>query len=102
MGFINEPGDIFTLQDRQQGEVDIISQEGWGELSMNNLFQSINERRSVSLDKFIYSLGIRHIGINNAKLISQQLTSVENLLSTVEKIQHDPDDALQSLSRMMV
>ena len=73
MGFINEPGDIFTLQERQaQGEVDIISLEGWGELSMNNLFQSINERRSVSLDKFIYSLGIRHIGINNAKLISQQ------------------------------
>ena len=96
MGFINEPGDIFTLQDRQaQGEVDIISLEGWGELSMNNLFQSINERRSVSLDKFIYSLGIRHIGINNAKLISQQLTSVENLLSTLEKIRHDPDDALQ-------
>ncbi|GIR68547.1 MAG: hypothetical protein CM15mP73_3680 [Hyphomicrobiales bacterium] len=62
---------------------------------MNNLFQSINERRSVSLDKFIYSLGIRHIGINNAKLISQQLTSVENLLSTLEKIRHDPGDALQ-------
>ena len=96
MGFINEPGDIFTLQERQaQGEVDIISLEGWGELSMNNLFQSINERRSVSLDKFIYSLGIRHIGINNAKLISQQLTSVGNLLSTLEKIRHDPDDALQ-------
>ena len=95
MGFVNEPGDIYTLQDRQaQGQVDILSLEGWGELSMNNLFQSINGRRSVSLDKFIYSLGIRHVGVNNAKLISQQLTSVENLLSTVEKIRHDSDDAL--------
>ena len=48
------------------------------------------------MDKFIYSLGIRHIGINNAKLVSQQLTSVENLLSTIGKISHDPDDALQA------
>ena len=97
MGLVNEPGDIYTLQDRQaQDQVDILSLEGWGELSMNNLFQSINERRSVSLDKFIYSLGIRHIGVNNAKLVSQQLTSIENLLSTIEKIHHDRDDALQA------
>ncbi|MDC3084464.1 NAD-dependent DNA ligase LigA [Gammaproteobacteria bacterium] len=96
-GFVKEPGDIYTLQLRQsRDEIDILSLEGWGELSMNNLFQSINDRRSVSLDKFIYSLGIRHIGINNAKLVSQQLTSVENLLSTIEKISHDPDDALQA------
>ena len=96
-GFVKEPGDIYTLQLRQsRDEIDILSLEGWGELSMNNLFQSINDRRSVSLDKFIYSLGIRHIGINNAKLISQQLTSVENLLSTIGKISHDPDDALQA------
>ena len=96
-GFIKEPGDIYTLQTRQsQGEIDILSLEGWGELSMNNLFQSINQRRSVSLDKFIYSLGIRHIGVNNAKLISHQLASIENLLSTVENITHDPNDALQA------
>ena len=97
-GFVSEPGDIYTLQVRQsQGEIDILSLEGWGKLSMNNLFQSINERRSISLDKFIYSLGIRHIGVNNAKLISQQLTSIGNLLSTIEKIGYDQNTALQAL-----
>ena len=88
--FVISPHDIFTLETRQlNGEIDILSLEGWGDLSMNNLFSNINGRRSVTLDKLIYSLGIRHVGINTSKLIGQQLNSIDNLFETINKANYD-------------
>ena len=52
--------------------------EGWGNKSISNLKYSIENSKKISLDRFIYSLGIRHIGQENAKLISQHLKSPEN------------------------
>jgi DNA ligase (NAD+) len=54
--------------------------EGWGKLSTANLKYSIEEKKSISFEKFIYSLGIRHIGLENAKLIAKYLKSFTNLL----------------------
>ncbi len=89
-GFIKRPNDIFTLQSRQeQGLIDILSLDGWGSLSMSNLFSSIDEKRKITLDKFIYSLGIRHIGINTSKIISQNLNSISNLISLIGNIHSD-------------
>ena len=45
--------------------------DGWGNLSVENLKFSINQKKNISLEKFIYALGIRHIGLENAKLISK-------------------------------
>ena len=49
--------------------------EGWGNLSVSNLRYSIDKKKKISLDKFIYSLGIRHIGQENAKLLARHLKS---------------------------
>ena len=52
--------------------------EGWGKLSVTNLKFSINKKKQISLDRFIYSLGIRHIGQENAKLIATHLKTMVN------------------------
>jgi len=52
--------------------------EGWGDLSVSNLRYSIEDKKKISLERFIYSLGIRHIGQENAKLIARHLKSSEN------------------------
>ena len=96
-GFVKRPNDIFTLQSRQeQGSIDILSLDGWGNLSMSNLFSSIDEKRKITLDKFIYSLGIRHIGINTSKIISQNLNSINNLISLIDNIHSDYNSYLEA------
>jgi DNA ligase (NAD+) len=96
-GFIKRPNDIFTLQSRQeQGLIDILSLDGWGNLSMSNLFSSIDEKRRITLDKFIYSLGIRHIGINTSKIISQNLNSINNLINLIDNIHSDYNSHLEA------
>ena len=64
--FIRFPQDIFNLDYDK-----IESLDGWGKLSIQNLKYSINQKRDISLEKFIYALGIRHIGLENAKLLSK-------------------------------
>ena len=69
------PQDIFNLDYNK-----IEKMEGWGDQSVLNLRYSINEKKKISFEKFIYSLGIRHIGLENAKLISKNLKSPVNFL----------------------
>ncbi len=70
---IRLPQDIFNLN------YDKIKRlEGWGELSVTNLKFSIEQKKKISLDRFIYSLGIRHIGQENAKLIARHLKTAIN------------------------
>ncbi len=73
---IKLPQDIFNLDYNKIEEL-----EGWGKLSVSNLKYSIQERKNISLERFIYSLGIRHIGLENAKLISRYLKSASNLIN---------------------
>jgi DNA ligase (NAD+) len=70
------PQDIFSLDFKKIEEM-----EGWGGKSINNLKYSINEKKNISLEKFIFSLGIRHIGLENAKLISRSLKSSKNFVA---------------------
>ena len=67
---INLPQDIFRLDFGK-----IKSLEGWGRQSVENLKYSINEKKNISLERFIYSLGIRHIGLENAKILSKYFKS---------------------------
>ncbi len=73
---IRLPQDIFDLDFNQ-----IQSLDGWGKLSAANLEYSINSKKTISLERFIYSLGIRHIGLENAKLISKHLKNSSNFSS---------------------
>ena len=73
LGLIKLPNDIFNLRYDKIKKLD-----GWGELSVSNLRFSIAEKKRITLERFIYSLGIRHIGQENAKLIAKHLKSSEN------------------------
>ena len=70
---IKLPQDIFNLN---YDEIEKL--EGWGKLSVKNLKFSIEQKKKISLDRFIYSLGIRHIGQENAKLIARHLKTSKN------------------------
>ena len=76
---IKLPQDIFNLDFQK-----IEKLEGWGKLSVTNLRFSIEQRKKISLERFIYSLGIRHIGQENAKLIARHLKNSSNFLKLSE------------------
>jgi len=73
---IRLPQDIFDLDFSKIEKID-----GWGKLSVSNLKYAINNSKKITLDKFIFSLGIRNIGKENAKLISQNIKTMENLIN---------------------
>ena len=73
---IKLPQDIFNLDLNKIENLD-----GWGEQSVKNLEYSINLRKNISFERFIFALGIRHIGLENAKLISKNLKSYKNFLA---------------------
>jgi len=62
---VKEPADIFTLEKRDK-KINLKEVEGYGETSVRNLYQSIEARREISLERFIYALGIRHVGETTA------------------------------------
>ena len=78
--FIRLPQDIFKLDYKKISNLD-----GWGKLSISNLKYSIEKSKIILLDRFIFSIGIRHIGIENAKLISDYVKSINNLLEIIKK-----------------
>ncbi len=69
-GWIKEPADIFTLEARNH-EIKLEEQEGFGEVSVRNLFASIAARREISLERFIYALGMRHVGETTARALAR-------------------------------
>ena len=72
LNLIKEPSNIFDLNYNK-----IKNLEGWGELSINNLKKAIKKSQIISLDKFIYSIGIRHIGQENAKILAGFFRSIQ-------------------------
>lgn len=71
-GMVMAPADIFTLEERDKRALTKLrNREGWGAVSARNLFEAINQRRSIELHRFIFALGIRHVGEGNAKLLAR-------------------------------
>ena len=76
LNLIRLPQDIFKL------DYSVIEKlDGWGKQSVSNLKYSINIKKTIPFEKFIFALGIRHIGLENAKLISKNLHSIKNFIS---------------------
>jgi DNA ligase (NAD+) len=69
-GWIKEPADIFTLEARNP-KLKLEEIEGYGETSVRNLFAAISGRREISLERFIYALGIRHVGETTARALAR-------------------------------
>ena len=84
LNLIKLPQDIFNLDFKK-----IENLEGWGKQSMENLKYSINQRKNISLERLIYSLGIRHIGLENAKILSKYFKSFSNFINFSNEVNLD-------------
>jgi DNA ligase (NAD+) len=83
-GLIESPPDIFTLEERDKKSAHPLRErDGWGETSIRNLFAAIDARRRIGLDRFIYALGIRHVGETNARLLARGYGSAESFRDSV-------------------
>ena len=84
-GFIKNAVDIFKLEENNaKSIVKIENLMGFGKKSAENLFTSIEVAKSIGLDKFIYALGIRHIGANNASLLANEVKNISKLIELLE------------------
>ncbi len=104
LNFIRIPSDIFNLNYSK-----IEKLEGWGKLSINNLKKAVEKSRSIALDKFIYSVGIRHIGQENGKILANFFKTPkrfselfisnkrENILKNLEDLDGIGDTQIKSI-----
>lgn len=84
---INSPVDIFHLRQKNQENIaKLENMPGWGAKSVENLLSSIDKAKFTSLNRFIYSLGIRHIGQSNAKLLASEFKSCDNFVESMIKL----------------
>jgi DNA ligase (NAD+) len=98
-GLITRPQDIFTLEARNARSLKRMEKrEGWGETSARNLFSAIAARRSIPLNRFIFALGIPHIGETSAKLLARHFGSFEALRNTAASAADPASDALGELT----
>ena len=79
-GRVRSPADIFDLESKDGTEEfpKLAEREGWGETSANNLFQAIEARRRMSLDRLIFALGIRHTGQSIARLLARRFPTLDD------------------------
>ena len=92
-GLIKTPADIFTLEARDSAPgslVKIRNFEGYGETSVRNLFAAIEARRKVDLNRFIFALGIRHVGETNARRLARHFETFD-ALRAVARVAKDED-----------
>ena len=90
-GIIKTPYDIFTLEERNKPadlfsasqSLNLENREGWGKKSVSKLFDAINKSKSISLQKFIYALGIRQVGTATAYLIAKHYHTFTAFMSAM-------------------
>ena len=101
-GPIQSPPDIFTLEKRdQRASSKLAKREGWGETSAKKLFAAIEARRNVRLDRFIYALGIRHVGETTARLLAGNYGTTDAFLAAMREAGVDREgDAFAALDNI--
>jgi len=101
-GLIQSPPDIFTLEKRdKRASAKLAEREGWGETSAKKLFTAIEARRNVRLDRFIYALGIRHVGETTARLLARNYGTAEAFLAAMRAAAADREgDAFAALDNI--
>ena len=89
---IQEPADIFRLARNEEVLAALRARDGYGETSVRNLVAAIEARRTVPLDRFIYALGIRHIGETTALGMARSYGSSPHFLEAMDRVAaHDPE-----------
>ena len=98
-GWINEPADIFTLPERNK-KIRLEDVEGFGETSVRNLFGAIAARRDITLERFIYALGIRHVGETTAVALARGYGSWDAFHDACLKLAKDDEETKQEMDAL--
>jgi DNA ligase (NAD+) len=97
--WVKEPADIFTLQKRN-AKLKLEDIEGYGETSVRNLFAAIEGRRRISLERFIYALGMRHVGETTALALARGYGSWDAFHDACMKVTKDDEDAIGEMDAL--
>jgi DNA ligase (NAD+) len=98
-GWVKEPADIFTLPARN-ARIKLEEYEGYGETSVRNLFAAIAARREISLDRFIYALGIRHVGETTALALARGYGSWQAFHDACSKVAEGDEEAIAEMDAL--
>ncbi len=98
-GWVKEPAEIFTLPARN-ARIKLEDYEGYGEASVRNLFAAIAARREISLDRFIYALGIRHVGETTALALARGYGTWQAFHDACLKVTKGDDDAIAEMDAL--
>jgi DNA ligase (NAD+) len=86
LGWVKEPADIFKLKLRYENGIKRLeNRDGWGQKSANNLFNAVEAKSIIPLNKMLYALGIRHVGETSAMLLSKHYKSFDNLKKSMNE-----------------
>jgi DNA ligase (NAD+) len=96
-GLVREPADIFRLAKNEAVLAALREREGYGEVSVGNLVAAIEARRTIPLDRFIYGLGIRHIGETTALAIARSYGSASAFLAAMDRVADGDAEAAAEL-----
>ena len=98
-GWVKEPADIFTLQKRNS-KLKLEEIEGYGETSVRNLFASIENRRKIALERFIYALGMRHVGETTALALARGYGSWEAFHDASLKVAKGDEETIAEMDAL--
>jgi DNA ligase (NAD+) len=98
-GWVKEPADIFTLEARNT-KLRLEEIEGYGQTSVRNLFESIRRRRAIALERFIYALGMRHVGETTALALARGYGSWQAFHDTCLRIAKGDEEAMAEMDAL--
>src|SRR5450755_2058928 len=98
-GWVKEPGDIFTLEARN-AKLKLEEIEGYGQTSVRNLFESIRRRREIALERFIFALGMRHVGDTTALALARGYGSWEAFHDACLKVARGDEEAIAEMDAL--
>jgi DNA ligase (NAD+) len=96
-GWLSSPADIFRLHEHR---AELLETDRFAETSVANLLASIEARRTIALDRFIYGLGIRHIGETTAVVMARGYGSADAFLAAMDEVAHRDPEAIEELDAM--
>jgi DNA ligase (NAD+) len=99
-GLIREPADIFRLARNEAALAALLQHDGYGETSVRNLKNAIESRRRISLDRFVYALGIRHIGETTAVALARGYGSAVAFLEAMDRVAQGDLEAMAELDAL--
>ena len=96
--WVKEPADIFTLEKKHKSK--LLEEEGYGETSVRNLFAAIDQRREISLDRFIFALGIRQVGETTALALARGYGSWKSFHDACLKVAKGDEEAIAEMDAL--